>query len=537
MRNANVHEKINFIQSVTNDCLRGVYKPHEYKNIILPMILIKRFADCEMKNGFNDLTKNKEDIKINFEKLLNNFPDEVREVINLFDFNSNISKMDKANVLYLLIEKFNSKQAYFGEDEVSVFEMGYIFEHLLGKFMNNFEPTGEHFTPNDVTLLLSEILLHDFKNTTHSISCYDMTMGTSQMLCSFKNEAEKRYKNIKVNCYGQELNPETYAIAKANALISGRDNDKLYCANTLSDDKLKDFKFDFIISNPPYGVSWKLEKNAVIKDDRFKVGLPNIGDGQMLFILNGLSKLKDNGKMAIIHSGSVLFSGSAGSGESKIRRYLIENDLLDSVIKLPRSLFFNTEIETYVLVITKNKSEEKKGKIRLIDASKSFVKRKKPIGKKRVDIDEKTRSDIIYAYDKKHGEIKFECHDTGKVIKSKHFDNVDFGFYKITVERPKRDEYGNILYKKGKMIADSELRDTEIVPLTQTIEEYMAREVLPYAPDAWVDETKTKIGYEIPFARHFYEYVPPRPSQEILTEIMASEEKMKTLLKELLCHE
>ena len=529
-----VSTKINFIFGVTNDCLRNIYKPYEYKNVIIPFVIAKRFNDCNYNNKsgitFNSLTTE------NIVDYLNGFDEEVQDIFEKFDFFTNVNKLNKNNVLELLIEKFNKSEAYFGLDEIDTTSMGYLFENLIKEFANKYEETGEHFTSDDIVSLLTDILLIDGCDK-DSITVYDQTMGTSQMLRSFEKRAKELNKNIKVECYGQEINKETFAIAKTDFLLSDKNVNNLYCGNTLTDDGFKDMKFDFILSNPPFGVDWKSSKKEVLKDDRFKVGTPRTSDGQMLFILNGLSKLKDDGCMAIIHSGSVLFSGDAGSGESEIRRYLIENDYLESVIQLPKDLFYNTSINTYVLIITKNKSEDRKGEIQLIDASKCFSKMRKPIGKKHVKLNDEAKELIIKCYEEERY-LKHQEKNGDMIAKSKWFKNEEFGFYKITTERPKRDEEDNILYdKKGKMIPDAELRDTETVPLTETIEEYMAREVLPYASDAWIDETKTKIGYEIPFTRYFYEYVPPRPSQDILAEIIASEERMMATLKELLGNE
>ena len=529
-----VSTKINFIFGVTNDCLRNIYKPYEYKNVIIPFVIAKRFNDCGYNNKsgitFNNLTTE------NIIDYLNGFNDEVQDIFEKFDFFTNVNKLNKNNVLELLIEKFNKSEAYFGLDEIDTTSMGYLFENLIKEFANKYEETGEHFTSDDIVSLLTDILLIDGCDK-DSITVYDQTMGTSQMLRSFEKRAKELNKDIKVECYGQEINKETFAIAKTDFLLSDKNVNNLYCGNTLIDDGFKDMKFDFILSNPPFGVDWKSSKKEVIKDDRFKVGTPRTSDGQMLFILNGLSKLKDDGRMAIIHSGSVLFSGDAGSGESEIRRYLIENDYLETVIQLPKDLFYNTSINTYVLIITKNKSEDRKGEIQLIDASKCFSKMRKPIGKKHVKLNDEAKELIIKCYEEERY-LKHQEKNGDMIAKSKWFKNEEFGFYKITTERPKRDEEDNILYdKKGKMVPDAELRDTETVPLTETIEEYMAREVLPYASDAWIDETKTKIGYEIPFTRYFYEYVPPRPSQDILAEIIASEERMMATLKELLGNE
>lgn len=515
--------------------LQGVYMPHEYGNVIIPLTLIKRLDSCNEQNDltFNDVV-NSNEVLNDFKKYLKQFSEDIIEILGYFDFNKSLEKMNKNNILRAVLQEFNEINLH--PLVIPSVEMGYLFEKLVSTFSENYiEDRGAHYTPEDIITLMSKLLLMD--NEKENVSCYDMTMGNGQMLFNFKTFFENIYGENKVEVFGQELHDMTIAMGKIDLIIKGENPNNFRLGNTLSDDKFKGYLFDYIIGNPPFGVGWKTEKkiiDALIKkkeDDRFLVGKPNVGDSQMLFTLNGLSKLNDNGKMALVHNGSWLFSGAAGGGESEIRRHLIENDYLDCVIQLPKNLFYNTEITTYILIITKNKKEERKGKVQLIDASKCFEKRRKANGKKRVDITENNIETIVKVYNSTENE-KIE-----NTISSKWFKNIDFGFYKVTVDRPKKDEEGNVLYEKGKMIADSELRDTETIPLTETIDEYMAREVLPYAPDAWVDETKTKVGYEIPFTRHFYEYVPPRPSQELLTEIIASEEKISALLKELLGNE
>jgi type I restriction enzyme M protein len=344
--------------------------------------------------------------------------------------------------------------------------------------------------------------------------------------------------DIDVTCFGQEFNPSTFAIAKADMMIRGGDPNNMRFGDTLSDDQFSGYQFQYIISNPPFGIDWKREQKAVETEakkgelGRFSPGLPKISDGQQLFVLNGLSKLAPNGKMAIIQNGSPLFSGDAGSGPSEIRRYILENDWLDAIVQLSTDMFMNTGISTYIWVLCKNKPAWRAGKVQLIDASHCFEARRKSIGTKRNDITDKCRELIGQAYgDFKNGEIYGDKEDV--YCESKIFDNIEFGYQKIVVERPQRDENGEILKKKGKMVADAALRDTENVPLTEDVDEYFKREVLPYASDAWIDTKKTKIGYEIPMTRYFYEYQAPEPVEEIAARLHELELDIQSSLDEL----
>jgi len=354
-------------------------------------------------------------------------------------------------------------------------------------------------------------------------------MGTSQMLSAMIERIHDFNESAEVRTFGQELNPETYAIAKADTMIRGGNPDNMALGSTLSNDKFEGYTFDYCISNPPFGIDWKKDQTA-IKDEhargengRFGVGLPKISDGQLLFQLNGLSKLKETGRMAIVHNGSALFSGNAGGGESAIRQYVIENDWLEAIVQLPTDLFYNTGIWTYVWIITKNKATARQGKVQLIDASKMFEKRRKNIGEKRVDISEECRDSIVQAY----GEFdNKEYHLGERVVESKVFDSEDFGFTKVTIESPQRDEEGTIILKKGKPVADTSLRDTEDIPLKENVQAYFEREVVPFNSDAWMDRKKDKIGYEIPFTRLFYKYTAPEPSELIAERIKKLEESI-----------
>jgi type I restriction enzyme M protein len=368
-----------------------------------------------------------------------------------------------------------------------------------------------------------------------------MAMGTSQMLGCLTERFLKIDPVAEITSYGQELNNQTFAIAKADTLIKGGNADNMRQGDTLGDDKFAGYKFDYIISNPPFGIEWKTSKKAVENEHllgeagRFAPGLPAIGDGQMLFLLNGVAKLKeDEGRMAIIQNGSSLFKGDAGSGESEIRGYLLENDWLEAIVQLPNDLFYNTGIATYIWIVTKNKSEERQGKVQLIDASQCSDKRRKSLGNKRVEISDRCRELIMEAY-KDFTNWSYQNDDETLKVESKVFDNECFKYSKLTVERPLINENsGQPILKKGKPQPDPKKRDTEIVPWTEDIEEYFTKNVLPYSPDAWIDEKKTKFGYEIPFTREFYKYVAPRQSEEIFERLKILEAQETELMTQIL---
>lgn len=554
----NVQEKSNLIWAIA-DLIRDFYKPHEYGKVILPMTVIKRFNDTlaptkakvletydkvkhlEVINGFLEtasgyqfyntsvydfekLVNDSEHIEENFRDFLNGFSDNVLDILENFEFDREITKLANNGMLFLIIEAFNKPQAYMGADKISAVDMGYIFEDLIKRFSESYdEDAGAHFTSRDIIYLMTDLLVAEDKDVLIeegvTKTVYDMTMGTSQMLTCMTERLTQLDADADVTVFGQELNPETYAIAKADMLIRGGNSDNMRKGNTLSDDKFSGYKFDYIISNPPFGVDWKVEKKAVEDEaklgdnGRFSVGLPKISDGQMLFDLNGIAKLKDDGRMAIIHNGSSLFTGSAESGESEIRRYMIENDWLDAIVQLSSNVFYNTPITAYIWIISKDKPAHRQGKVQLIDASKMVVARKKNLGNKRYDIADADREVIVKAY----GEFKnaiYEC--DGKVCESQVFNNEDFGFNRIQIESPLYEN--DVIITKGKKnapVADASKRDYENVPLVEDIDSYFDREVKPYNPEAWIDKSKTKVGYEIPFTRYFYKYEAPEYSEDI----------------------
>ena len=581
---SNIQEKAALIWNVANT-LVGLYKPHEYGLVILPMCLIKRFHDCllptqkqvlqmaekvkdlQVKEGFltkasgyqfyntskftfETLLADSANIADNFEDYLNGFSDNVKDILHRMKFEDQIKTMKEGKVLYQVISDFNSAKADMSPEKISAVDMGYIFENLVQRFSESYdEEAGAHFTSRDIIYLMCDLLVNSdknaFSNNGINKTVYDMTMGTSQMLTCMEERLKQFDKEAVVTSFGQEFNPFTFGIAKADMLIRGGDPNNMQFGDTLNDDKFNGYKFDYIISNPPFGIDWKKEADDIEKENkkgsagRFGVGLPPKSDGQLLFMLNGVAKLKDpnenktGGRMAIIQNGSSLFSGDAGSGQSEIRRYLIENDWLDAIVQLPNDSFYNTGIATYIWIITKDKDENRVGKVQLIDASNCYESRRKNIGNKRVDITNECRNLIVKAYDEYANKNYKETTESGNTIicKSKVLDSVDLGYNKITVESPLLDDKGLIVKdKKGKPQADSDKRDFENVPLDQDIDKYFEREVLPYNKDAWIDKSKTKIGYEIPFTRTFYEYKQLEKADDIAARI---EEHEKNLMEKL----
>ena len=680
----NIAEKATMIWNVA-DMLRGPFKPHEYGLVILPMTVVKRFHDCllpthdavletyekvrhfAVKDGFltkasgyqfyntskftfDSLLTDPENIEANFRDYLAGFSANVQDVLSKFDFETVIRRMVESNTLYLVIREFNSPKGYLGPDRITAVDCGYIFEDLVRRFSESFgEEAGAHFTSRDVVYLMTDLLLSDADlSRGGNVTVYDMAMGTSQMLSCMEERIHELNAEIGVTCFGQEFNPSTFAIAKADMMIRGGDPNNMRFGDTLSEDQFPGYTFQYIISNPPFGIDWKREQKAVEAENkkgelgRFAPGLPKISDGQQLFVLNGLAKLAHGGKMAIIQNGSPLFSGDAGSGPSEIRRYILENDWLDAIIQMSTDMFMNTGISTYIWVLNKDKPAHRAGKVQLIDASHCCEARRKSIGTKRNDITDACRELIVKAY----GEFRDSAiygDKAGVYCQSKIFENEAFGYRKITVERPlrqaiyindetlnrtktflkrhqvdvdsniidlggqvsereaalprtkdeilgerslrryyqilstlKRDEpyshlsdveklfnesplnpgtklmkfssfgsiglpdlllkadpRGEIVKKRGNPVPDTDLRDTENVPLTEDVESYFAREVLPYAPDAWIDEKKTKIGYEIPMTRYFYEYQAPEKTEDIMARITALEQEISASLRAL----
>ena len=552
-----------FIWSIA-DLLRGDYKQSEYGKVVLPFTILRRL-DCVLeptkeavlaeyairtkaklnpepfllkKSGQYFYNKSKLDmkrlmgdqdhIKENLFAYINDFSPEVRDIFESFDFHTQVERLAKAKLLYMVTEKFANVDLH--PAKVSNAQMGTIFEELIRKFAEiSNETAGEHFTPREVIRLMVNLLFieDDAALTKPGVvrSMYDPTAGTGGMLSVGGEHLASLNPDARLVMYGQELNPESYAICKADMLIKGQDVANIICGNTLSADGLRGKQFDYMLSNPPFGVEWKKIENEIRKeaDDqgfsgRFGPGLPRVSDGSLLFLLHLISKMRpavDGGsRFGIVLNGSPLFTGGAGSGESEIRRYVLENDLVEAIIGLPTDMFYNTGISTYVWIVTNRKPKRRKGMVQLIDASGFWQKMRKSLGSKRKELSPEHIEEITRLF----GEGKESTKDGVPI--SRIFKNEDFGYSTITVERPERDAAGKILLStkgktKGKQQADASLRDTENVPLSESVDAYFKREVLPHAPDAWIDHEKTKVGYEIPFNRHFYVFQPPRALTEI----------------------
>lgn len=564
-----VSEKASLIWSIA-DKLVGVYKPHEYGDVILPLTVLKRFDSVlsdtkdkvlEMakkypetfakrdfilketagqkfyntsKYDFKKLLDDPDNIEENFYNYINGYSDEVKDIIKNFDLNKQIEKMAGNGILYQVIDTFNSEKANLHPSYVSNIEMGYIFEEIIRRFneLSN-EEAGQHYTPREVIELMVNLIFEDEEDLADSSkikAVYDGACGTGGMLTASMEYAKKLNSSSRMLCYGQELNAQTYAICKADMLIKGEDSNNIRHGNTLSGDLFPGETFDYIIMNPPFGIEWKNEKAAVLKeaekgsDGRFPAGTPAISDSQLLFLQNAVSKMKPEGsKIAIVHNGSALFKGDAGSGESEIRRYVIENDLLDCIIQLPNDMFYNTGIATYIWILSNKKPGHRVGKVQLINASEFYNKMRKNLGSKRNELSKEHIDNITKIYG-----------DFVENEYSKIFENEYFGYRKVTVLQPELNEDGTPRKnKKGEYISNKELTDTENIPLQETIEDYMNREVIPFAKYAYIDESKTKIGYEISFTKYFYKYQEPRKTEDIMNEILELDKKLDGVLKEL----
>ena len=564
-----VSEKASLIWSIA-DKLVGVYKPHEYGDVILPLTVLKRFDSVlsdtkdkvlEMakkypetfakrdfilketagqkfyntsKYDFKKMLDDPDNIEENFYNYINGYSDEVKDIIKNFDLNKQIEKMAGNGILYQVIDTFNSEKANLHPNYVSNIEMGYIFEEIIRRFneLSN-EEAGQHYTPREVIELMVNLIFEDEEDLADSSkikTVYDGACGTGGMLTASMEYAKKLNSSSRILCYGQELNAQTYAICKADMLIKGEDSNNIRHGNTLSGDLFPGETFDYIIMNPPFGIEWKNEKAAVLKeaekgsDGRFPAGTPAISDSQLLFLQNAVSKMKPEGsKIAIVHNGSALFKGDAGSGESEIRRYVIENDLLDCIIQLPNDMFYNTGIATYIWILSNKKPGHRVGKVQLINASEFYNKMRKNLGSKRNELSKEHIDNITKIYG-----------DFVENEYSKIFENEYFGYRKVTVLQPELNEDGTPRKnKKGEYIPNKELTDTENIPLQETIEDYMNREVIPFAKYAYIDESKTKIGYEISFTKYFYKYQAPRKTEIIMNEILELDRKLDGVLREL----
>ena len=578
--NTNIQEKANLIWEIATH-LVGLFKPHEYGKVILPLTVLKRFDDAllptkdkvlqmvkvlderktvgEARDGilckasgyafyntskftFAKLLSDPNNLESNFDNYLKGFSDNIQDIISNFKFNDQVKTMLEGKVLFVVLQEFASQKGDMSPERITSTDMGYIFEELIRKFSESYdEQAGAHFTARDIIYLMTELLVAPEKEEIRANGCaktaYDMAMGTSQMLGCLTERLQEISADATLTSFGQEFNPETYAIAKADMLIKGGNASGMKYGDTLNDDQFTGHTFDYIISNPLFGIDWKREKTEVEKEaklgyeGRFGPGLPAVSDGQMLFMLNGVKKLKEGaGRMAIIQNGSSLFTGDAGSGASEIRRYVIEGDLVEAIIQLPTDLFYNTGIATYIWVITKNKPMHRAGRVQLIDASKCYAKRRKNIGNKRVDLDDASIALIMKAYEAFTDDVYIEGTLT---VESKVLDNTAFGYTKVAVETPLCNANGEPVLKKGKPQPDKEKSDTELIPLTEDTDAYMAKNVLPYNPLAYIDHTKDKVGYEVPFTRLFYKFEAPQASSALFDELKALGAEEEQLMKEL----
>jgi len=568
-----------FIWSIA-DLLRGDYKQSDYGKVILPFTVLRRM-DCvlsptkdavllelanKQKAGVNPelfllrksgqnfynisrmdmgkLVDDPEHINENLRAYVQGFSSSVRDIFEHFDFFTQIERLNKSRLLYLVTEKFANVDLH--PTSVNNSQMGSLFEELLRKFaeMSN-ETAGEHFTPREVIRLMVNLLFNEDDEILARPgvvrTLYDPTAGTGGMLLMASEHLAEHNPQAQLSVFGQELNPESYAICKADMLIKSQDIANIIYGNTLSEDGHVNKVFDYMLANPPFGVEWKKVEKEVRQEHegqgyngRFGPGLPRVSDGSLLFLLHLISKMrpvKDGGsRIGIVLNSSPLFTGGAGSGESEIRRYIFEHDLLEAIISLPTDMFFNTPISTYIWILSNRKDERRKGKVQLIDASSFWQKMRKSLGSKRKEMNDEHIADISRLY----GAFEEEACDKTPI--SRIFKNEDFGYRTITVDRPLCDENGSIIMgtkgkQKVKLQPNVDLRDTENVPLNEDIGEYFKREVLPHAPDAWIDHEKTKVGYEIPFNRHFYVFKPPRQLKEIDTELKGITTRILTMLE------
>lgn len=587
MNQAQHNTIVNFIWSIADDVLRDVYTRGKYRDIILPFTVLRRLdaileptkeAVLQMheklntmkidnqapqlrkvsgyvfyntsKYTFKKLLNEPGNIRQNLETYLDGFSSDVQDIISKFKLRNQLETMEEGNITFPLIEKFCtstinlSPKPVLDKDGNVVMEgltnlgMGYVFEELIRKFNEeNNEEAGEHFTPREIIKLMTHLIFDPIKGKIKdgTYLIYDPACGSGGMLTEAEHFALEINPKATFHLYGQEVNPETFAICKADMLIKEEDPDKIAFGSTLSNDGFSNLQFDFMLSNPPYGKTWKIDQPAIVDkkeiiDHRFKIGVPRVNDGQLLFLMNMVSKMKKDSELgsrfATIHNGSALFTGDAGQGESEIRKYLFENDLLEAIIALPNDLFYNTGIPTYIFILTNKKEKKRKGKLQLINVTTDHFnsKMRKPLGKKRVQFDANHINTITKLF------LDFDSNEYSIIL-----DNTDFGYHQITVHQPEKDEQGKIvLDNKGKPKSDAKLRDIENIPLKESIDDFFETEVLPFVPKAWYNSKETKVGYEVNFAKYFYQYQAPRSLKEITKDILAIEQETENLLKEII---
>ena len=567
---ADVTSKVNLVKSIANKT-RGPYTPEKYGSVIIPMAIIRRF-DCiladknaeiekvidvasKQKNmtpeimeemvkrqckvpfynakcvSLEQLVGDSDNINANFLEFIKSYSPSVQKILQDLKFKEEVEFMIKKGILFEVVKAFS--EVDFHPATTSPMAMGYIFEEIIRTYKSNAE-AGDHYTPREVIELCVELMMsenvEELKKDGKIIRVYDSCCGTGGMLTTMKRKlTEMGIRSENIRLYGQDVNPEAYAICCAEMLMLDENPANIREGNTLTEDQFPGEKFNLLITNPPFGVEWKTEKKTVEEElkkpnNRFVAGTPRVSDGQLLFLQNLLAKAEDDARIAIILNGSPLFSGDAGSGESEVRRYVLTNHLLEAIIALPDQMFYNTGIYTYIWILSKKPNDRRNHKVQLIDATALFVPQTpKSLGNKRKFIDDTNREKIVGEY------TAFSESDISKL-----FDAEDFGYTKVTIECPLYDENGKKLIKRGVVQVDSSRRDTETIPLKQDVDEYIKAEVLPYVPDAFPDRSKDKIGYEIPFTSYFYKYVPPRKSSDILQEIIANEEALQQTLKAVL---
>ena len=590
---------INFIWTVADDVLINKFLENQYQDVILPMTVLRRLdlalepTKNRVQNTFEEykskidnlyglltsdqhgsglafyntspytmkmLLNDPKNIDANFLDYLNGFSENVQDIITKFKFRNQLETFQSTGITFALIEKFCNPKVELSPDKISPMAMGYMFEDLIRRFNEKTNAAaGRHFTPREIIELMTHLVYLPVKDKIQqgTFLVYDPCAGSGAMLTQSKLFATNPEGEIKstasFHLYGQENTGEMYAVCKSDMLLKGEDPDKIKFGSTLSEYGFDpDLKFNFMLTNPPYGTTWKqdqenlnvgTEKKISIVDQRFNLPIKNFkgepevtcltsrsNDGQLMFMLHMLSKMKDpkdgGSRIASVHNGSALFTGDAGSGESGIRQYIIENDLLECIVQLPNDIFYNTGIATYVWFISNVKEEKRKGKVQLINASSAefFQKMRKSLGSKRNELTTKNIEAIQEIY------FDFEENEYSKI-----FDNEDFGFYQITVHQPEKDENGKIITdSKGKPKSDSSLKDIENVPMKDSIADYFKKEVLPFAPNAWYDKTKMKVGYEIAFNKYFYQYEGLRPLKDIAADILLLEQETDGLLKEII---
>lgn len=564
-----INAKVNLVTKIANK-LRGPYTSEQYGSVIIPMSILRRF-DCVLEGQnskiklilekfkvlnvdeklieqavqkecgipfynkkcvtFEDLIGDSDNINTNFMEFLTSYSPSIVNIVKGLKFKEEVEFMIKKGILFEVVKAFS--EVDFHPETTDQLSMGYIFEEIIRTYKSNAE-AGDHYTPREVIELCVDLMvaenIDNLKKEGKIIRVYDGCCGTGGMLTVTKRKlAELLGSDERVRLFGQDNNPEAYAVCCAEMLMLGEDVKNIYEGNTLTEDHLRGEKFDILITNPPFGVEWKTEKATVEKElsspnNRFVAGTPRVSDGQLLFLQNLLAKAEKDARIAIILNGSPLFSGDAESGESEIRRYVLENNYLEAIVALPDQMFYNTGIYSYIWILSRNKSKKRDKKVQLINAVDFWEPQQpKSLGNKRKFISHNNRKKIVELY------RSFEENEY-----SRRFDNTDFGYHKVTVERPLMDETGAPVIKKGKVQGDGALRDTENIPLKEDIEDYFNREVKPYVPDAWIDHDKTKVGYEIQFTRYFYKYTPPRKSEEILSEIIEIEDDIKGTISALL---